>query len=385
MANLDKYPFLNAALDDIALASDLAHYSPGKPRHVVMLLHDALEFILYETLQMMSEDIYKSGQNTIGLDSAIALCKEKNIELPLLGTIRTIQKHRGDAKHHAQTPHEKAFSKMVAEFRIIASRLIHEQFAEALGQDVEQLGLLPYHTALYDSYRKYRTHNWSEALRFSLSALLHKHRSLLNSPDDYSGGRRKPIDLVGLLKAEIDPADYPPAPAGVIEELKKLPGELEQLLEKNEITKAAETAGIAYAKIDGVLPSIFDITKARKLTERLVQPSGFSFGRSMGWSQWQGSDTERRRDVGKELQESLSKNPKLVKSFGHMHYMEDDDRYWKWWEFAVFDGTRWQSFHLSDRFELSLEIGNLKEDEGKGREEIAEIILEQFRLASQEA
>ena len=105
----------------------------------------------------------------------------------------------------------------------------------------------------------------------------------------------------------------------------------------------------------------------------------------MGWSQWQGSDTERRRDVGKELQESLSKNPKLVKSFGHMHYMEDDDRYWKWWEFAVFDGTRWQSFHLSDRFELSLEIGSLKEDEGKGREEIAEIILEQFRLASQEA
>jgi len=81
----------------------------------------------------------------------------------------------------------------------------------------------------------------------------------------------------------------------------------------------------------------------------------------------------------------LSKNRKLVKSFGRMHYMEDDDRYWKWWEFAVFDGTQWQSFHLSDRFDLSLESGSLNEDEGKRREEIAKIILEQFRLALKEA
>lgn len=385
MADLDKYPFLSAALDDIALSSDLARYSSGKPRHVVMLLHDALEFILYEVLQTMSEDIYKNGQNTIGLNRAISLCKEKGVELPLLGTIRTIQKHRGDAKHHAQTPHEKAFSRMLGEFRVIASRLIHEQFAEALGQDVDELGLLPYHTALYDSYRKYRTHNWSEALRFSLSALLHKHRSLLNSPNDYSGGRRKPVDLVGSLKSEVAGADYPPAPDGMIEEIKKLPAELEQLLEVNDLAKAAETAGIAYTKIDGLLPSIFDINKARRLTEHLVQPGGFSFGRSMSWSRWQRGDTERKKDVGKELQELLSKNSEFVKSFGAMQYMEDDDRYWKWWEFAVFDGTRWQSFHLSDMYELSLESGSLNENEGKGREDIAEVILEQFRLALKEA
>ena len=159
-------------------------------------------------------------------------------------------------------------------------------------------------------------------------------------PDDYSGGHRKPADLVGLLKAEVDAADYPPAPAEVREEISKLPGELEQLLEKNEIAKAAETAGIAYAKIDGLLPSVFDITEAHKLTKHLVQPNGFSFGRTMGWSWWQRGDTERKEEIENELKKLLAKNSNLVKSFGRMHCMEDDDRYWKWWEFAVFDGTR---------------------------------------------
>ena len=158
MKILESYPFLKAALDDMLLASELSSRGIGTPRHIVSLLHDALEFILYEVLLTLDQDIYKDGQNTIGLNAAIGLCKTQPIDLPLLGTIRTIQKHRGDAKHHAQMPHEAAFARILGEFRIIASRLIHERFGQVLGREIEQLGLLPYHVALYECYRKYRTH-----------------------------------------------------------------------------------------------------------------------------------------------------------------------------------------------------------------------------------
>lgn len=188
MATLDAYPFLKAALEDMALVSELTRRELGTPRNIISLLHDALEFILYESLLAVNQDIYKNGQNTIGLDAAILRCKENDIELPLLGTIRAIQKHRGDAKHHAQTPHEAAFAKMVGEFRMIASRLIHERFAQALGAEIVGLGLLPHHVALYESYRKYRTHNWSLALRFALGSILHKHRSVVGIPDNYRDG-----------------------------------------------------------------------------------------------------------------------------------------------------------------------------------------------------
>ena len=118
--------------------------------------------------------------------------------------MRAIQKHRGDAKHHAQEPNEAAFAKMVGEFRIIASRLVHERFGQALGPELKGLGLLPYHVALYESYRKYRTHNWGRALGFALGALLHKHRSVLASTDDYSGGAvRTPEKILALLASEV--------------------------------------------------------------------------------------------------------------------------------------------------------------------------------------
>jgi hypothetical protein len=164
--------------------------------------------MLYESLLALDQDIYKNGQNTIGLDAAMAHCKTHGIDIPLLGTIRTIQKHRGDAKHHAQTPHEAAFAKMMGEFRIIASHLVYERFGQVLGSELQELGLLPYHVALHESYRKYRTHNWNLALRFALSALLHKHRAVLGDNDDYSAGTlREPAAILELLSQEVAGAD----------------------------------------------------------------------------------------------------------------------------------------------------------------------------------
>src|SRR6476661_5521220 len=125
---LDEYPFLSASLEDYILALELSFSEIGKPRHVVCLMHDVVEFLLYEILISIDYDIYKSGQNTIGLDEALSACTKRGVEIPLIGTIRSIQKHRGDAKHHAQTPQDNAYMKMLSEFRIITSRLIHEHF-----------------------------------------------------------------------------------------------------------------------------------------------------------------------------------------------------------------------------------------------------------------
>lgn len=379
MGYLDGYPFLKAALDDMLLVSELTARGVGTPRHIVSLLHDAVEFILYECLLALNVDIYKNGQNTIGLDAALALCKAEGIDLPLLGTIRTIQKHRGDAKHHAQTPHEAAFAKMMGEFRIIASRLVHERFGQVLGSELQELGLLPYHVALYESYRKYRTHNWNVALRFALGALLHKHRAVLGITDDYSTGMmREPTAICKLLSKEISDACYPPAPAEALEALKKLPDHLSELLSKREIREAAEIGGREYARVDGVLPGVFDIKNARRITERLVQPEYLIIRRGMAWSKWQRGDTPKKHEAEAQLRELLKGRPDLVKTFGKPYYEEDDDRYWRWWIFAVFDGTRWNTFHLDDHFDLSLESGSLSDEDGMRREQVAELILAEF-------
>jgi hypothetical protein len=235
MAVLDSYLFLQAALDDMALAAELTKRGLGTPRNIVTLLHDALGFVLYEALLAADEDIRRNGRNTIGLDAAIGLCETKGLDLRLLGTIRGIQKHRGDAKHHAQHPHEAAFAKIIAAFRVVASRVVHERFGQTLGEELGELGLLPYHLALHDSYRKYRTHNWTLALRFALAALHHKHRDVLASPDDCTGGAiRSPGRILSHLPKEVANAAYPPPPALAIEALTALPGQLAALLEARE-------------------------------------------------------------------------------------------------------------------------------------------------------
>jgi hypothetical protein len=380
---VDRYSFLKAALDDMLLVSELTKHGIGSARHIVTLLHDAVEFILYESLLAEDEDIYRNGQNTIGLDAAIGLCKARHIDLPLLGTIRAIQKHRGDAKHHAQHPHDAAFAKIVGEFRIIASRLVHERFGQALGVELKDLGLLPYHVALYESYRKYRTHNWNLALRFALGALLHKHRDVLGGVDDYSGGTlRKPEEILALLTAEVANATYPLAPAAAVEALAALPTRITTLVQRAEISQAAETAGQGYARIDGVLPGVFNIKTARRVTENLVQPEHLIITRAMGWSKWNRTDTPGKHQAEAQLRALLERTPALVKEFGPPFCDEDDERRRQWWIFAVFDGTRWETFHLDDHFYLSLETGSSSDREAERRQRTAENILTEFQRAA---
>jgi hypothetical protein len=62
---LAPYPWLRACIEDYALAARLS-LEPAQSRHAVCLMHDAIEFLLYEILLLTEHDIYNDGQHTIG-------------------------------------------------------------------------------------------------------------------------------------------------------------------------------------------------------------------------------------------------------------------------------------------------------------------------------
>jgi hypothetical protein len=199
-SRLGEFPYLKAALEDYTLALRLAAESGPNMRHVVLFMHDALEFLLYEVLLARGADIYSSGQNTIGFDDALQECKKRGVALPLIGTVRTIQKHRGDAKHHAQTPHGDAAERLSSSFQIIFSIIAYENFGQVLPRELGHL--LPFHLALFEVYRRERGQDWDKALTFGLRAFVHKRRAVYKSSDDYATHRLKKVeDLIGVLKA----------------------------------------------------------------------------------------------------------------------------------------------------------------------------------------
>jgi hypothetical protein len=84
-------------MEDLATAQQTIDSDPSNRRHVVNLIFDALEFTFYEILLLNEQDIYQTGQNTIGFDAALNACKKLGIDIPLIGTVLAIHKLRGDA------------------------------------------------------------------------------------------------------------------------------------------------------------------------------------------------------------------------------------------------------------------------------------------------
>lgn len=386
MKQLQQYPYLRAALEDYHLLEELVIRDLGTRRHAVILMYDVIEFALYEVLVAAGTDIYRDGQHTIGLDSAISKYNAAGYSMPLIGSVRRIQKLRGDAKHHAQTLSEDDFVSLLPTFNVLVSRLVHEHFASALGKSVESLRLVAYHSALYESYRKYRNHNWDHALRFAICAVLHKLRKLLDTDDDcrcIHGGTA--LKLVGFLEKEIETARGSTAPKEVIEALAKLPEKLRISVSEGDIRQAAEQAGQAYSLADKVVPGIFDMNEARRITNNIVQPASFDFGGPKAWTKWRWDDTEAKHEYARKLKILLKRNPSLIESFGNPYYEDDGDRYWRWWEFAMFDGSRWHSFHIDDDLELILESHDLEEDTAQVREQLARLILAEFKTVAEQA
>ena len=69
----------------------------------------------------------------------------------------------------------------------------------------------------------------------------------------------------------------------------------------------------------------------------------------------------------------------LLKKFGESHYETDDDRYWRWWEFAIFDDERWHTFHLDTSFRVSLESGPDSSRDQATSTKLLSLILSEFQ------
>ena len=72
--------------------------------------------------------------------------------------------------------------------------------------------------------------------------------------------------------------------------------------------------------------------------------------------------------------------PELVKSFGPMHRGQDDDHFWEWWEFVIFDGLRWHSFHLDGSLGIKLQM-NFDSEKRKDGPDLGRVIVEEFTKA----
>jgi hypothetical protein len=367
---LSEFPFLTVALEDYALALRLAGDTEGNGRQVanmrqaVCFMHDALEFLFYEVLLARDADIYKTGQNTIGFDDALEECRKRGVSLPLIGLIRTIQKQRGDAKHHAQTPHGEAAQRLSTAFRVIFSVIAFENFGQVLAPELAKRGLYPFHLSLYELYRRARGHDWEKALMLGVRAFVHKRRAIYRSNDDFSTHRLKnPEGLISVLEGSASLSATPEERQGI----SLVAASLRQAVSVGDAKGAAEGVGSAFSSLDFVAPTIFDITRARRLTERLYQPSGLAVS-----GMWGGSMNGVR--------ELLRSNPDFVKSFGRPLYSQDEDRDWSWWEFVVFDGLRWHSFHMDEDFSVKLEL-NLPGEVRKGGPNLAQVIVEEFSKA----
>ena len=334
---LSEFPFLNAALEDYSLAIRLAGEG-GNSRQSVCFMHDALEFLLYQILSARDCDIYKNGQNTIGFDAALDKCKSEGISLPLITIIREIQKRRGDAKHHAQKPNDIEFNRITAGFKILFTVMCFEQFGDSEAILIASKLHNPYHIALHDLYRRAeRNRNWKLALPFALRALLHKRRAIYSRAEDFATHLQSPSHLLSLLEATSSFS----ATSEESSKVKKLVQDVKKLLTDGHQREATETLALAFSELDFIAPTIFSIKDSKKFTERLYQ--GRSIAHTGMWTM----------EVHKSVEKVLKANPDLVKRFGRPYRLEDDDRYSEWWEFVVFDGSRWLPFHLGTDFRIS--------------------------------
>ena len=368
-------PFLRAALEDYSIAiyfsgeahrnSRILNHLSKSARHAVCLMYDALEFLFYEILLENNADIYASGQNTIGFDTALNECKKLGVSLPFIGIIREIQKLRGDAKHHGQVPNQEAFKRVIRAFRLVFSVLFFENFSQNQKDGEFKTILYPYHLALYECHRKARGHKWENAFTLGIRSLIHKRRALYSANDEYETHHLK--DLSNLLSEFECTKDLSATPEEA-NSIDSLCSELKSLITQGRTRAAAEKVGSAFASLDFIAPTIFDIKKSRKITTRLYQTSGHIL--TGMWSM----------DHDEALATLCRKNPELIKSFGQSHYASDEDKYWTWWNFALFDGIRWQPFHLDERFRISSEpTGNVRS--GTRPSNFARLVCAELELA----
>ena len=368
---LTELPFLSAALEDYQLGMRLASEG-GNARQSVCLMHDAIEFVMYQILACRGIDVYKSGQNTIGFDDALKKCEEAKISLAHIHTIQEIQKRRGDAKHHAQTPDPKDFQRIALLFKSIFSVICFEHFGNPLATFIASRIQYAYHMALFDMYRRARRdQNWNKALMYALRALIHKRRAIYGVGDDFS--THQVSKLEGLTSILASTAALSATPEEV-QKVSQLSESAKLQISSQQLKLAAETIGAAFSELDFISPTIFNISTARKLTPRLYQTNGVDY--SGMWSMVENT----------ALKSVFSEHPALVKSFGHPCYEQIDECSGvTWWEFVLFDGSRWLPFRIDEGYRISSEPVEEREKPETRPPNFSEVVVNEFKKATNEA
>jgi len=381
---LESLPYLEASIEDFheAMSKSQNVISKNK-RHSVILFEECIEFLLYQKLALLEIDIYKSGQYTIGLDKAIELIKDQGINLLFLDSIRKVQKLGGDAKHHANVPSDREYIGLLEKLRIFYSGFVFENFWEDLGESIFDIRLIPYSEALYIHSEYLKSHEIESAWRQIVSACIHKMKALL---DDKSVLRTWIIkdfeSLLSILEDLAGKAMNKPVSSDIRQSLHQTVSALRQSAKDGRWDSLYDEAKKIYGLIDEILPSDFDLKTATKITDNLVIPTGFSFGRSMSWGGWQTNDTKQLAKIQKDIAALLNESPEIVSKLGAPFCDYEEDNYWRWWELAVFDGYRWHSFHLNHRYAVMPESGDWRDPTpNKKREAVAQAVLDELLKA----
>jgi hypothetical protein len=288
--------FFKAFREDVKLAERLFDSKGSSPRHIILLLHDALEFLFYECLLLNEVDIYENGQNTIGFDKAYNLLVKSGYRLPYVATIREIQKLRGDAKHHAQDVGWGKLSQLVQRWSIICVCVAWDMISPvADGEDLDWAAT-EYSKAQHSLYQRARNKDWGMALRHLIAAFVHKKCDMSQSVSRPVGPiEQNLVPAFGTLSVLMSNG-----PGSQV--FQSQMANIERLIKSEALKEACETLADVYSLLELENPTQFDVSSAVFITERLALASGRRYGRrGMSWHKWSSSDTSRNTSIERSV------------------------------------------------------------------------------------
>jgi hypothetical protein len=373
---------LEASIEDFheAMAKS-KEIDPANRRHSVLLLEEAFEFAFYQKLDMLGQDVYRTGQKTIGIDSAIGLIRQEGIGLLFLNAVRKVQKLRGDAKHHAQVPAEKEYVSLLEKVRVSYSAFLFENFWEDLKDNLFEIQLMPYHEALFVHCEYLKSHQREASCCQMLSACIHRIKALIG---DRKVVRTWDIQELHDLTSIMETLQGRLRGVSVTAKFKT---SLSQAVNELVASVRAEDTDGVYCqakKVYGVLceafPSVYDLEPSRMLTQRLAAvhvPHGVSH-----WISLQPNDSTQFKSLQKDVAGLLAQSPELLAELGEPSFHDEfEGRRLKSWALAVFDGYRWHSVMLTNgpEWPLLTESGD-SEDEmtAKRRESVAQVAFDEL-------
>ncbi len=376
---LHELKFYRAAREDALLTEKLLLDKECNPRHVIVLFHDTLEFLFYECLQLLDIDIYENGQSTIGFNKALNMLIKAEYRPCYVATIREIQKLRGDAKHHAQDVSWDKVEQISQRWQVICVCLTWDLISPIASTEHFEWAANLYAVSQHSLYQRSRNKDWESACRHLMMAVAHKKcnidKSVCRRRGEFPDHLSKEYEyLEGILGSGVGRQAFLPHRDTIRE-----------AVNREDWKESCGLLSMVYSALEGENPTQFDVDSAKFITPALALADASRLGRSgMSWCKLSQGDTEGYHKTSSDIEVLLDNKSSLVNQFGEPYYNDDGDRYWKWWEFVVFDGEEWHSFHLDYMFRISPESFHLSEDDHAMREKVVKLALKEFKKAAQQ-